>query len=730
MPISNALLKTLEITMDTIFKASGTDIRVHGIEHIPSHAAIFVVNHFTRMETFLMPYIIKKKIRRYPLSLAHHSFFGGAMGEFMERVGAVSTADPKRDATLISTLLNNTHPVVIFPEGQMVKDKKIIERGKFMVYNAGIRRPPHTGAARIGLTTQFIREKIKRFYQAGDRATIGRYASIYGFATSDLDRVMEQDTYIVPVNITYYPVRAKENAIQKLIERFSGEIQPRFEEELRVEGTMVMEGVDIDINFGRAIPVSSYLRENRRVARMIDDDIPYGAGEGVDALKALRPLQVKLMHEYMEGIYGLTTVNHDHIFSYLIKRAPTRGITESDFKNRAFLAIDILRKSGITNYHQTLNRKQFYLLTDDYHDKYANFIETMTSDGLISIENGVIRKNVERFTALYDFHTIRKDNIIEVLTNEIEPLTAFTRMLDRLSRTPACLIRRRIRNHFINLDQDLFEKDYRQYYIEGESKPKSVGAPFFKKRFLARRGVILVHGYMAAPEEMRPLADFLHAKGFTVYGARLRGHGTAPEDLATKRWEKWYDSVSRAYIIMKNSMRRFAIIGFSTGAGIALLQASNKPGRFAGIVSINAPLRLHNISSRLASAVVAWNRFLDRVRLSKGKMEFVTNNPENPHINYFRNPVSGVNELGKLMKQVGERLKYIMDPVLIVQGSEDPVVNPVSGLEIFEKIGTEDKQLVRIFARHHGILRGREAPEVEARVLDFLKRVFSQKGKG
>ena len=725
MPISNALLKTLEITLDTIFKASGTDIRVHGIEHIPSHAVIFVVNHFTRMETFLMPYIIKKKIRRYPISLAHHSFFSGAMGEFMERVGAVSTADPKRDAILIATLLKNTHPVIIFPEGQMVKDKKIIERGKFMVYNAGIRRPPHTGAARIGLSAQFIREKIKRLYQAGDRATIGRYASMYGFDTSDLDSVMEQDTYIVPVNITYYPVRAKENAIQKLIERFSGEIQPRFEEELRVEGTMVMEGVDIDINFGRAIPVSSYLRENRRVARMIDDDIPYGAGEGMDALKALQPLQVRLMHEYMEGIYGLTTVNHDHIFSYLIKRAPTRGITESDFKNRAFLAIDMLRRSGITNYHQTLNRKQFYLLTDDYHDKYANFIETMAGDGLITVEDGVIRKNAERFTALYDFHTIRKDNIIEVLTNEIEPLPAFTRMLDRLSRTPSCLIRRRIRNHFIKLDQDLFEKDYQQYYLEGESKPRSVGAPFFKKRFLARRGVILVHGYMAAPEEIRPLADFLHAKGFTVYGARLRGHGTAPEDLATKRWEKWYDSVSRAYIIMKNSLRRFAIIGFSTGAGIALLQASNKPGRFAGIVSINAPLRLQNISSRLASAVVAWNRFLDRVRLSKGKMEFVTNNPENPHINYFRNPVSGVNELGKLMKQVGERLKYITDPVLIVQGSEDPVVNPVSGLEIFEKLGTEDKQLVRIFARHHGILRGREAPEVEARVLDFLKRVFS-----
>jgi esterase/lipase len=124
--------------------------------------------------------------------------------------------------------------------------------------------------------------------------------------------------------------------------------------------------------------------------------------------------------------------------------------------------------------------------------------------------------------------------------------------------------------------------------------------------------------------------------------------------------------------------------------------------------------------------VVVWNKFLGRIHLRKGTMEFVTNNPENPHINYFRNPVSGVNELGKLMKEVEDRLKYISDPVLIIQGSDDPVVNPISGIEIFGKLGTEKKQLVRIFARHHGILRGKEAAQVESKTLEFLKQIFSR----
>ncbi|TFH43283.1 MAG: alpha/beta fold hydrolase, partial [Chrysiogenales bacterium] len=328
---------------------------------------------------------------------------------------------------------------------------------------------------------------------------------------------------------------------------------------------------------------------------------------------------------------------------------------------------------------------------------------------------------------LYDFHSVRKDNIIEVLKNEIEPLSDLTREIRRIMRIPSCLIRRKIRKHFIRLDKELFEKDYRKYYIEGETKPPTIGRPFFLRRLFGRHGVILVHGYMAAPEEIRPLAEFLHKEGYIVYGARLRGHGTSPEDLASRNWKKWYDSVSRAYIIMKNSVRSFAIGGFSTGAGIALLQAAGKPVRFSGVISINAPLKLQNISSRLSSAVVLWNKILGKFRVNRGRMEFITNEPENPHINYFRNPVSGVNELGKLMKEVEDALDRISDPTLVIQGSDDPVVNPASGIEIFERIGTEKKQLLRIFSSRHGIIRGRESEQVYARVRDFLKEHFKKR---
>ncbi|KQC14325.1 MAG: hypothetical protein APR63_14550 [Desulfuromonas sp. SDB] len=87
--------------------------------------------------------------------------------------------------------------------------------------------------------------------------------------------------------------------------------------------------------------------------------------------------------------------------------------------------------------------------------------------------------------------------------------------------------------------------------------------------------------------------------------------------------------------------------------------------------------------------------------------------------------MSGSHELEKLMKQVEDQLKDVKCPALIIQGSDDPVVNPVSGQEIFNKLGTKDKQLLRIYAKHHGILRGEGAEKVNAVVLMFLKKLSS-----
>jgi esterase/lipase len=264
-----------------------------------------------------------------------------------------------------------------------------------------------------------------------------------------------------------------------------------------------------------------------------------------------------------------------------------------------------------------------------------------------------------------------------------------------------------------------FEQDYKIFFNEGESKPQSVGRPFLIKGRSKAIGVVLLHGYMAAPLEVKNLATYLGRKGYWVYVPRLKGHGTSPEDLAQVTYQDWVNSVDEGYAIIANICRRVVAGGFSTGAALAL-DLSARVKQVAGVFAVSTPLRLQYFSSHFAPAMDMWNRLMEKVRLEEAKKEFVENNPENPHINYLRNPVAGVRELERLMDVVEPELSGINVPALVVQSAEDPVVDPRGSERIFKLIGSQDKQYVLFNFDRHGILLGDGSERVHRAIADFM----------
>ena len=73
MNISNDLINIIKFAIDTLIKSAGIDMRLHGIENIPDQPVVYVVNHFTRLETVLMPYIIKKNINKNYMNFSNLS---------------------------------------------------------------------------------------------------------------------------------------------------------------------------------------------------------------------------------------------------------------------------------------------------------------------------------------------------------------------------------------------------------------------------------------------------------------------------------------------------------------------------------------------------------------------------------------------------------------------------------------------------------------------------------
>jgi esterase/lipase len=374
--------------------------------------------------------------------------------------------------------------------------------------------------------------------------------------------------------------------------------------------------------------------------------------------------------------------------------------------------------------HKSLAENQIHLITDDNYNRFRDFIEIAVEKKILARKDNDLIKLSSTHPRVLDFHRFRIDNPIAVMVNEIEPLVRLQRSIRCLAWQPAFWIRRRIIRFLLEKALSDYARDYVAFYIEGESKDKSVGQPILIKGRSNKLGIVLFHGYMAAPMELKGLAEYLAENGWWVYVPRLKGHGTTPEDLAIRSAADWMNSADEAIALITSKCRKVVLGGFSMGAGLALEAAARiRHPALAGVFAVCPPFRLQDFSSKFVPAVSMWNRFMSSVKREDVKKEFVENHPENPHINYLRNPVSGVRELDKLMKSAESRLGDIHLPSLLVQSDEDPVVDEKGTRKAFKLLGSERKRCLLIHSSRHGILLGDGATEVYRAVEEFISRL-------
>lgn len=714
---------TANLAIKTVSALSKLNLSVHGRENIPAGSNIFAINHFTRIETLFLPTRIFQLTNTPVWSLATSELFKGWMGSFLDQVGAVSNKSPDRDMLIVRTLLSGEAHWIIYPEGRMVKNKKILEKGRQMVSYAGGGYPPHTGAAVLAMRTEFFRQRL-RWAVSSFPEEARRLATLF-----DLDSIrqaLSNQTYIVPVNITYYPVRARENIIKELAARVTDEIDGQLEEEILTEGTMLLSGVDIDIRFGKPEAVAPFLLQ-KRIRADIESTNPIGFDDALPCRPRMEREARRLTRRAMDAIYRMTTVNPDHIFATLLRMSPWRGVDPDDLRRRFYIAAETLIPASGVHRHRSLTLDPLPVLTDDRHHRFSAFWELALQRGTVFRDGKFFRKNPEKIEthktdSVLKWHLSRMEKPIAVMANEMEPLTVLGKRLRRLALTPSFWIRRRVARYLMKKADDRFESDYRKAFKAGETKPEGIGRPFLLKGRRGKLGVLLVHGYMAAPAEVFELGAHLSSRGFWVYGCRLKGHGTSPEDLAECTHLDWMASVDEGWAIISTLCREVALCGFSLGAGLAMDLCARLGGR-TPVVAVSPPIRLVDKKSKFAPALDLWNRLMRKANIGEAQRVFVDNHPEHPHINYKRNPVSGVKELDTLMDRLSESMGKIHSPVFMVQADHDPVVDERGTRKAFEEIQSDQKCYLLVHASRHGIVLGTEATMVHRQISGFLERV-------
>ncbi len=707
-------------TLKTFSGVSKANIRIKGQKNIPTGSIIFCANHFTRIETIFLPYHVHAITQKQVWSLAAKELFEVPVLEgVLNKLGAVSTHDPNRDELILQTLLSGNVQWIIFPEGMMVKNKKLVKNDKFQLTDdTGVSRP-HTGAASLALRCEFFRERLRRLSISCEPEF---YRLKKSLKITDMDRVLAQTTHIVPVNITYYPGNARDNILGSIAKTIMKEPSKRVMDELMTEGGMLLSGVDITIRFGDPIEINPYLNDayiesmltvKRRVR--FDDDI--------SSKNISKQISNGIMERYMSAVYDMTTLNYDHVMACILKHFPYKkeGIDIYEFTCKVYYAITCLLLNKICYVSDNFHQNQVHLLINDRYKRIETFLLLAEKTGMIEIKGDRFFKDQARFFIRSDFHTIRMKNPIVVMANEVEPVTAAEICLKKIAQKSGRQIQELVKGRLTEKMNVDYSHAYNTYYIEGESKKKRIGKPLFLKHDNEVAGVLLIHGYMAAPEEMKVCAQYLYGRGFTVFAPRLAGHGTAPEDLAKTPYEQWVESVEEAYVVLRHSCDKIIIGGFSTGAGLAL-ELACRVKECEAIFAVAPPMQLNDLGSYFVPAIDAWNNMIKKIRLSSIAKEFLENDPENPHINYTRNPVAGIHQLEMLMDQLSPKLQTIERPVLVVQSRKDPVVNPRGTQRLFEKLGSKVKEYYLFDYDRHGILTGRGVERVFQSIENFIRQ--------
>jgi esterase/lipase/1-acyl-sn-glycerol-3-phosphate acyltransferase len=698
MEMSDIVVKSTGYVLKFLENMFKDKVVISGTENIPLSPVLFTANHFTRAETLILPYFVHKHTGKLARSLADKKIFKGALGD-----------DPKRNEIIIGDLISGDNNWIIYPEGNMMKNKKVTLKGrKYQLHLADKVRDLFTGSAVMAIKAELLRQDL---HKTRDQNTIDKYLL-------DGRSISNAPVAIVPVNITYYPIRAGQNKLELWIQKFVESISTRFREEVQIEGNILAEAT-IHIHFCEPIYVDKFISGSK----LLNIRLPLIDREKQHDL-ITDFYRHRLTNQFMSKVYNSTYINLDHIFAATLFLHPHDDIHARELRSRIYMNIKAIEKLGKYRLHPSCKVDAFKILAGRNYAPFKKAQDLAFEQNILlgSEEYEFLQINHIAFNNDHDFHSIRVKNTLKIFVNELQTLTEAYEAIQHNSTRSIEDVNSEIFDILYKRDVENYDADYKKYLCN-ISKPYEIGKPFFLEAPSKKIGIVLSHGYKSAPEEVRLLAEYLNNAGMNVYCVRLHGHGTAPLNLKHTSWLKWYDSYMRGVVAMQKICDKVIFAGFSTGGLLSLYAASKNATKCDGVISINAALKLNDIRARFVKFVNVWDDLVTKFRRGKGAVEYVEDEPENPNINYSINYLKGVEELGKLMKQVKDNLEFIHAPSLIIQSPKDPIVSPISGKMIFDDIHSKTKKLIEPNVDKHVIVRGNVEKEVFLPIKNFIESI-------
>ena len=227
-------------------------------------------------------------------------------------------------------------------------------------------------------------------------------------------------------------------------------------------------------------------------------------------------------------------------------------------------------------------------------------------------------------------------------------------------------------------------------------------------------GIVLVHGFTGSPAAMRPWAEFLNARGYSVRVPLLPGHGTKPADLNDVMWPEWPAKVEGEILELRKHCSQIFVAGLSMGGGTTLQIASTHGDQLCGIILVNPMIHVRGISPQLAFVISRFIKFGKSVGNDikrKGVTEY----------SYDKLPYRGIYQLLTMLKLTRAALPSIKVPMQLFHSVDDHTL-PVSNTEIImRKIGSPNKSRIELLNSYHVATIDHDADLIFANSLTFIE---------
>ncbi|MCP9208447.1 alpha/beta fold hydrolase [Streptomyces sp. HD1123-B1] len=235
-------------------------------------------------------------------------------------------------------------------------------------------------------------------------------------------------------------------------------------------------------------------------------------------------------------------------------------------------------------------------------------------------------------------------------------------------------------------------------------------------------GVLVSHGFTGSPQSVRPWADHLAARGYTVSLPLLPGHGTRWQDLAVTGWQDWYAEVERELRTLTERCERVFVCGLSMGGALALRLAAQHGAAISGLALVNPANKIHD---PLAVALPVMRHLVPSV---KGIASDIAK-PGSHELGYDRTPLHAVYSLRRFLRLVDAELPQVTQPLLVMHSAQDHVVPPADSERILSQVSSRDTTERLLERSYHVATLDYDAEFIFDETVAFITRLTAGMGE-